>query len=88
MKSGTTDVIAIILAGLLLAAPIIAGLYVAFVVCLYGGIVDIVGAIQQVPIPPGAVAWGVIKIILTSVAGFGTFLVGFFLSLVITRIGK
>jgi dTDP-4-dehydrorhamnose reductase len=64
------------IAGLLFVAALIAGLYVAIWLCLVGGIIQVVQACQETPINAVHLAYGIVRVLCTSLAGTITFFIG------------
>ena len=54
----------------LIIAGVMLGVYVGLWVCFIGGIVDIIQAVRAPELVTSAVAWGVIKILFSGLAGW------------------
>ena len=65
---------------LLFVAAIAGGLYVGGYLCLVGGIIQIVEACKHTPVEASGIAWGVVRVVCTSIAGWGTFFLGALIS--------
>lgn len=65
---------------LLMICAVLGGLYVTFVVCIAGGIIDIVHGIQANPMEAGKIAFGAVKFMGSTIAGVITFITGLFFS--------
>lgn len=61
---------------LAIVAAVIGGLYVAFVVCIFGGIVQVIEAAKQTPIHSAELAWGIVRFFCAGLCGWLTFGVG------------
>ena len=70
----------LIIAIILMVSSVLGGLYVGLVICIAGGIIDIVHGVQSNPMEAGKIAFGVVKFISASFAGVFTFLFGIFCS--------
>lgn len=68
--------ISFIIGVLLFIAAVLGGLYVAIWLCLVGGIIQLGGALQHTPVDATQVAYGVVRILCTSVSGALTFMLG------------
>lgn len=55
------------------------GLYVTFGLCLVGGIVQIIEGIKATPIISMDIALGILRVICTAIAGWGTFFICVFI---------
>ena len=55
---------------LLIIGGIALGIYVGLYLCFVGGIVQIVNAIKSSDVNGYAIAWGIVRIIFASVAGY------------------
>ena len=77
MKRATKDLIA--LACLVLG--VLAGVYVGVFVMFIGGIVQLINAVKETPVPALDIAFGIARIVLSGLAGWATFATGYFLSL-------
>lgn len=61
---------------LCLVGAVAAGLYVGFYLCLYCGIVLIVKSAVATPVVASGIAWGVVRVLCTGLAGWVTFFIG------------
>lgn len=52
---------------------IVLGIWLGIWVCLVGGIIQIVEAVKATPVSSWGIAWGIVRVLLTSVAGWGSF---------------
>ncbi|BDU72333.1 hypothetical protein [Mesoterricola silvestris] len=58
---------------LIIVCGIALSLYLGVYVCLIGGIVQIIEAVKQTPVPTLDVAWGIVRVLLSSLVGWGSF---------------
>lgn len=58
---------------LIIILGVVVGIYVGLVLCLVGGITQLLDAVQQDPVPSRDVAWGVVRILASGVAGMASF---------------
>jgi hypothetical protein len=63
------------LAGIVFLAGILLGLYVALYLCLICGIIQVIHACQINPISASGIAFGAVRILCTSIAGWIAFLI-------------
>lgn len=63
------------------------GVYVGFWCCFIGGIVDIIKEVKQDDVEALVVAFGVVKIMLSTLCGFAACCVGLFLSALVASLG-
>lgn len=63
----------IIIGILLILGGIALGIWLGIWVCLVGGIVQLIEAVKATPIESFGIAWGIARILLTSVVGWGSF---------------
>lgn len=68
--SNGLKVTAVICSLLVLMAGILLGLYVGIYLCLYGGMAQIVKGFTAIPVSASEIAWGIVRVALTSVAGW------------------
>jgi hypothetical protein len=67
------NILKVLLGVLLILAGIAAGLYVGLYLCFYGGIVLVIHGFQAHPAAAGKIAFGILRFVLTSVAGWLSF---------------
>lgn len=60
---------------LFVLAAIVGGLYVSIGYCLIGGIVSLIHGCQANPIDAFSIAYGIVRIVFTAVAGWATFFI-------------
>lgn len=58
---------------LFIIGGIVLGLWLGVWVCLVGGIVQIIDSVKQTPVPALDVAWGIVRVLLSSLVGWGSF---------------
>ena len=58
---------------LIIIGGVALGLYLGIYVCLYGGVVMLIEGCKQNPISAGDIAFGIIRILATSLVGWGSF---------------
>lgn len=58
-----------LIAGLLVLAGVVGGLYVGIWVCLIGGILDVIEAVKANPTNTGQLIWGLVKAIFSETFG-------------------
>jgi len=75
MKSTIYSIIGLIF----FAIGVIGGVYFGLWVCFVGGIVDIIHGFQSEPWAATQIAFGVLKFFVSSLVGWGTFLIGMFI---------
>ena len=73
-------VILFLIGVLLIVAAVLGGLYVTFGYCLYGGIISIIHGCTANPVIAADIAFGIIRILFASLAGWVTFLITAFLA--------
>lgn len=68
-----------ILGVIIIILSVFLGLYVGLYLCLYGGIVDVIQGAVATPVQVGKIAFGIVKVFCTGLAGWLTFLFGYFI---------
>lgn len=63
------------------------GVYIGFWCCFIGGIIDIVKEVKQDDVEALVVAFGVVKIMFSTLAGFAVGVVGLLLSALVASLG-
>jgi hypothetical protein len=81
-------ILSLIIGIILFIAAILGGLYVGLWLCLVGGIVQIIEGAKATPIVAMDIAVGILRVVCTALAGWGTFFVGAFISGVFISAGN
>lgn len=58
---------------LIIIGGIALGIWIGIWICLVGGIIQIVEALKATPVSSWGIAWGIVRVLLTSLAGWGSF---------------
>lgn len=66
----------------------VTGLWVGLYLCLYCGIVNIVDACKATPLDGGLLAWGIVRVLMSSAAGGLTVMIGIFAGSLLSFAGK
>ena len=65
-----------------------AGLFVSLYLCLVGGIIQLIEGIQTNPVSASSIAWGIVRICFSGVAGFATFLICSLIGIIFLGVSK